>query len=63
MKAGWTDGLTDGQTDCVITICLPKFLWGHKNRAGGGGVRTKLPKCQLLTILNYQRCYQMEVET
>ena len=20
----------DGQTDSAITICLPKFLWGHK---------------------------------
>ena len=26
MKAG----RTHGQTDSVITICLPKFLWGHK---------------------------------
>ena len=26
-----TDGLTDGLTDGAITICLPKFLWGHKN--------------------------------
>ena len=25
------DGRTDGQTDSAITICLPKFLWGHKN--------------------------------
>ena len=22
---------TDGLTDSAITICLPKFLWGHKN--------------------------------
>ena len=28
---GLTDGLTDGRTDSAITICLPKFLWGHKN--------------------------------
>ena len=21
----------DGRTDSAITICLPKFLWGHKN--------------------------------
>ena len=21
----------DGQTDSATTICLPKFLWGHKN--------------------------------
>ena len=27
---GWTDWRTDGQTDSAITICLPKFLWGHK---------------------------------
>ena len=27
-----TDRLTDRLwTDSVITICLPKFLWGHKN--------------------------------
>ena len=26
-------------------------------------VRTKLPKCQLLTIINYQTCYQIKVET
>ena len=25
-KAGRTDGLTDS----AFTICLPKFLWGHK---------------------------------
>ena len=29
-----TDGLTDTQTDggmdSATTICLPKFLWGHK---------------------------------
>ena len=25
------DGWTDGQTDSAITICLPKFLWGHIN--------------------------------
>ena len=24
------DGHTDGRTDSGITICLPKFLWGHK---------------------------------
>ena len=24
------DGRTDGRTDSAITICLPKFLWGHK---------------------------------
>ena len=24
------DGGTDGRTDSAITICLPKFLWGHK---------------------------------
>ena len=26
------DGHTDGRTDSAITICLPKFLWGHKNK-------------------------------
>ena len=26
------DGQTDGRTDSAITICLPKFLWGHKNK-------------------------------
>ena len=25
-----TQSRTDGPTDGVITICLPKFLWGHK---------------------------------
>ena len=25
------DRRTDGRTDSAITICLPKFLWGHKN--------------------------------
>ena len=25
-----TDGQTDGRKNSVITICLPKFLWGHK---------------------------------
>ena len=30
-KAGRTDGQMDGGTDSAITICLPKFLWGHKN--------------------------------
>ena len=29
-KAGQTDGWTDGLTDSAITICLPKFFWGHK---------------------------------
>ena len=23
----------DGRTDSAITICLPKFLWGHKKLA------------------------------
>ena len=31
MKAGWKDGLMDARMDSAITICLPKFLWGHKN--------------------------------
>ena len=26
----WTRSGTDGRTDRAITICLPKFLWGHK---------------------------------
>ena len=25
------DGQTDGGMDKAITICLPQFLWGHKN--------------------------------
>ena len=25
------DTKRDGRTDSAITICLPKFLWGHKN--------------------------------
>ena len=28
---GLTDGQTDGEMDKAITICLPEFLWGHKN--------------------------------
>ena len=28
---GRTDGQTDGGMDKAITICLPQFLWGHKN--------------------------------
>ena len=36
------DGLTDGRTDSAITICLPKFLWGHKNAAS--------LKCLLLCV-------------
>ena len=28
-----------------------------------GRVRTTLPKCQLLTILDYQTCYQIKVDT
>ena len=31
-------GRTDGRTDSAITICLPKFLWGHKN---SDGIRVK----------------------
>ena len=32
---GRTDGLTDGQCDYYMpTICLPKFLWGHKKKNG-----------------------------
>ena len=27
------------------------------------GVHTTLPKCQLLSILDYQTCYQIKVET
>ena len=30
-RDGRTDGQTDGRTDGAITICLPKFIWGHKN--------------------------------
>ena len=31
-RDGHTDGQTDGWTDSAITICLPKFLWGHKKK-------------------------------
>ena len=31
-RDGQMDGLTDVRTDSAITVCLPKFLWGHKNR-------------------------------
>ena len=30
---GRTHGRTDGRTDSATTICLPKFLWGHKKYA------------------------------
>ena len=30
---GQTDGRTDRRTDRAISICLPKFLWGHKKCA------------------------------
>ena len=30
---------------------------------GGGGYSQHYLKCQLLTILDYQTCYQMKVET
>ena len=36
------DGHTDGRTDSAITICLPKFLWGHKNVVKVGPPRIKL---------------------
>ena len=37
--------------------------WGVGGGGGGGGrMLTTLPKCQLLTILNYQICYQIKVE-
>ena len=28
-----------------------------------GGIHTALPKCQLLTVLDYQTCYQLKVKT
>ena len=28
---GRTDRQTDGGMNKAITICLPQFLWGHKN--------------------------------
>ena len=31
-RDGRTDGQTERRTDSAITICLPKFLWGHKNK-------------------------------
>ena len=34
-RDGRTDGRTDGLTDSAITICLPKFLWGHNNIVTG----------------------------
>ena len=27
----------DGRTDSAITTCLPKFLWGHKNKTSRVG--------------------------
>ena len=36
------DGHTDGRTDSAITICLPKFLWGHKK-----GSQKFLLRCEM----------------
>ena len=35
----------------------------EKIRVGGGGVHTALPKCQLLTIVDCQTCYQIKFKT
>ena len=34
----------DGRTDSAITICLPKFLWGHKNWFDNLLIQTKTYK-------------------
>ena len=34
------DTKRDGRTDSAITICLPKFLWGHKNKCVRPGTAT-----------------------
>ena len=57
------DGRTDGLTDSAITICLPKFLWGHKktdNRASRvhavfNGFRGNSSKQQRLHIQNSKK--------
>ena len=48
------DGRTDGGTDSAITICLPKFLWGHKNQislTGGHPAIWVINKCLLILFL------------
>ena len=34
---------TEGRTDSAITICLPKFLWGHKKSAVGRICKSRFP--------------------
>ena len=53
---------TDGQTDSAITICLPKFLWGHKNisidrqaivKVGGFVGKAELLESLYISYLSY----------
>ena len=55
------DGRTDGRTDSAITICLPKFLWGHKNT--DLHIKILLRKCwtALLKILVLENVYKIVV--
>ena len=34
----------DGRTDSAITICLPKFLWGHKKNIDIGLDKKKIQR-------------------
>ena len=55
------DGRTDGRTDSAITICLPKFLWGHKKYE----FRRTLRKCQKVLISKGGCCrhVSLKIET
>ena len=48
-RDGRTDGRTDWRTDSAITICLPKFLWGHKK------MQAKLLSIQRAMLTNSSR--------
>ena len=48
-----TQSETDGWTDSTITICLPKFLWGHKKNIPGN----------LLTILHQLTKFEVPTYT
>ena len=47
---GRTDWRTDGRTDSAITICLPKFLWGHKKTSHFCEFQNDIPCIFLLQI-------------
>ena len=47
----------------LIWIVLNIFMRNKRKIGGKRRVCTTLPKCQLLTFLDYQTCYQIKVET